>query len=304
MEIVEVNGVQLYKWNIGPSSYLVNPIDGARLLNWYISLADGATRDIIYWPENAPLGGDKIGEVYGGIPVLFPFCGASFANGKKGFWKTPKGELREMKMHGYALDGTFEVIMTTDFGFTAKFLPSAKCMEAYPYDYEFTVNYRFSDLSLSCELSLVNNGSEKMPWGAGLHPYFTLPWHKGATRKDYRLLHDAKKACNILADGSFAPIGVEKNSFGDVEMFNRIHTHLKTGIVKFGPKSGEEDITLKFGGGGKPDVGSCVVTWAESETAPYYCVEPWLSMPNTASSPRHFVEPKSQKSFLVEISLI
>ena len=105
-------------------------------------------------------------------------------------------------------------------------------------------------------------------------------------------------------DGSFIPAGVEKNCFSDPEICNRIHTNLKTGIIKFGPKSGEEDITVKFGGGGKPDVGNCFVTWSKSEQEPYYCVEPWMSLPNSASEPKHFVEPRSQKSFWVEISLI
>lgn len=304
MEIVKINGAKLYKWKVGPSSFLANPCEGARLMNWYISMADGMTRDIIYWPENAPYTGAKFGEVMGGNPILFPFCGANYANGKKGFWKSPEGEILPMKMHGYAIDGNFELVQSYDNGFISRFLPSRDAAEAYPYSYDFFVKYRFSDLSLSCELNLVNNGSVKIPWGAGIHPYFTMPWNAGASRRDYRIIHDAKKACNILEDGSFIPAGVEKNCFSDPEICNRIHTNLKTGIIKFGPKSGEEDITVKFGGGGKPDVGNCFVTWSKSEQEPYYCVEPWMSLPNSASEPKHFVEPRSQKSFWVEISLI
>ena len=246
MEIVEVNGAKLYKWKVGPSSFLANPAEGARLMNWYISMADGMTRDIIYWPENAPYTGEKFGEVMGGNPILFPFCGANFAEGRKGFWKSPDGQILPMKMHGYAIDGKFELVQAYDNGFTARFLPSAEASVAYPYSYDFFVKYRFSDLSFSCELNLVNNGSVKIPWGAGLHPYFILPWNAGAGRKDYRILHDAKKACNILDDGSFVPVGVEKNCFADSEIYNRIHTNLKTGTIKFGPKNGEEDVSQYF----------------------------------------------------------
>ena len=58
-----------------------------------------------------------------------------------------------------------------------------------------------------------------------------------------------------------------------------------------------------MGGGGKPEGGFCVVTWAESEDAPYFCVEPWQGAPNASANPKMFVAPESSKSFLVEISL-
>ena len=123
--------------------------------------------------------GDEFGSVRGGIPVLFPFAGASFAGEKRDFWKTPEGEVRPMKMHGYAKCGRFEPEMVSDFGFTALFKPDADCAEAYPYKYEFRVSYRFNELSLSCELTLKNLDSRKIPWCAGLHPYFLLPWGRG-----------------------------------------------------------------------------------------------------------------------------
>ncbi len=304
MEIVDANGLKLYKWNIGPSSFLMNPSDGARLMNWYVSMADGAVRDVIFWPENAPLGGEGFAEVRGGMPVLFPFCGASFAGGKKDFWKTPEGEVLPMKKHGFAMEGKFDDIHVSDFDFHAKYVSSEESKASYPYDYNFSVYYRFNELSLFCELRLENLGKERIPWGAGLHPYFTLPWIDGTSRRDYRFLSDAKKACYIGADGSFMPAGTDKSSFSDLELNNRIHTSLKTSAVRFGPKNGEEDVTLKIGGGGKPEVGTCVVTWSESPDAPYYCVEPWMSPPNSASKPLHYVAPSETKAFFIEISLM
>lgn len=100
MQSFEKSGQTLYKFTRGASSFVANIESGARLMNWSISLADGVVRDVVYWPENAPLGGGgEFGDVRGGIPVLFPFAGASFADGQKGFWKWNKKTLQIGRAH-------------------------------------------------------------------------------------------------------------------------------------------------------------------------------------------------------------
>lgn len=303
MEILNVGNSKLYKIEVGASTYLFRA-KGARLLNWYLSMADGYIRDVIHMPSNFDMTLGDFSKLRGGNPILFPFAGASWADGKKGFWKTPTGDTLPMRMHGYALDGDFDIIEMSDTALRAIFKPCDEAKIAYPYDYEFTVTYRFSELSFNCELMLKNNGSEKIPWGAGLHPYFQLPWHSGTTRKDYRLLCDAKKAYHINDDGTFIPADTSQNCFADEDIYNRIHTKLKTNVVKFGTKNGEEDITMKIGFEDSSNIATTIVTWSENDDAKYYCVEPWMNMPNSASKPVHFVDAGKSKSFVVDISLM
>ncbi len=303
MEILEVGDFKLYRIEVGASTFLLSS-KGARLLNWYLSMADGSTRDVIYMPDNLDLASADFSKLYGGMPILFPFAGASFVDGKSGYWKTPSGEVLPMRKHGYTSDGDFDITVMSDTSLKAYFKPSQEAREAYPFNYEFSATYRFSELSFNCELMLANNGSEPLPWEAGFHPYFQLPWHSGATRKDYRLLTDAKKAYHILEDGSFVPADVLQTCFADEDMQNRIHTKLKSGIVKFGSKNGEEDITMKIGFEDSSNIATTLVTWSESADAKYYCVEPWMNMPNSASKPVHFVDAGKSKSFVVEISLM
>ncbi len=301
---MEKIGESLLKFTHGASTFIVNATEGARLMNWSINLADGAVRDVIYWPANAPYSGEGFTKTLGGNPILFPFCGKSYVEGKEGFWMSPEGNLLPMKMHGYAKDGQFVIEAAHDSGFTARFIPSEECKIAYPYNYEFRVSYRFSELAFSCELNLKNNGDEKIPWGAGIHPYFTLPWHSGQTRKMYRLKHDAKKASRfIMETGAFLPEDLDKNCFDDAEFNNRILTNFKTSELSFGLKNGEEDVRMVINSGGRPDPALCVVTWSLNDESPYYCVEPWISVPNSASTPKQFVAPGSSKSFIVDISL-
>lgn len=239
MECFEDSGQKLYRFSRGPSAFVANH-RVRRAADELVGFARGRRgegRCVLAGRRAAWRRGDEFGSVRGGIPVLFPFAGASFAGEKRDFWKTPEGEVRPMKMHGYAKCGRFEPEMVSDFGFTALFKPDADCAEAYPYKYEFRVSYRFNELSLSCELTLKNLDSRKIPWCAGLHPYFLLPWGAGQTRKMYRLECDAKKAVRFLPDSAFIPEDIFKNCFADPEFNNRILTNFKTAKVAFGPRT-------------------------------------------------------------------
>ena len=304
METIEIDGAEIMRFNIGASAYLLNPREGARLINWNISMADGAVRDVIYWPEGKPLSGAEFTSADGGMFPMFPFGGPSYVDGKIGFWRSPDGYILPMKLHGYAYDGIFEVVFSSDFDVRLHFLPDAAADEAYPYDYDFFVQYRFRELSFSCELILKNNSSVKIPWGCAMHPYFCLPWSGGTERKNYRIATDAKKAYSFNGiDGSFVPADLADTSFDSPGLVNKIWTNLKTPVLRFGPKNGEEDVLINIGGG-TPDAGVSAVTWTRSEDSPFYCVEPWMSQPRSSENPKHFVEPGATKSFLAEISLV
>ncbi len=302
MEVLEFGKTKVYRIEVGASTYLVAS-KGFRLLNWFLTLADGSTRDVVYMPDNADLASADFAVLRGGMPILFPFAGVSFADGKRDFWKTPDGRVLPMKKHGYAIDGDFEIFEMSDTSLKAVYKPSAAARAAYPFNYEFSATFRFAELSFNCELMLVNNSGGPLPWGAGLHPYFQLPWHAGASRKDYRLMCEAKKVLHIKDDGSFEPADAAQNCFADADVCNRIHTKLKSNVVKFGSKNGEEDVSIKFGLDEKPELGATIVSWSESEDAPYYCVEPWMNPPNCASKPIHFVDAGKSGSFVVEFSL-
>ena len=69
-----------------------------------------------------------------------------------------------------------------------------------------------------------------------------------------------------------------------------------------------DDIVMRLEGGGSSPIqpsDQTIVTWSESETAPYYCVEPWMGPPNSPENKKglHFVPPKKTGVFSVEVSL-
>jgi len=305
MEIIDFQGHKIHKFTIGASTFLAYPEAGARLMNWHLHMADGSYRDVIHWPEDADL--DNIAHVRGGNPILFPFSARTFCDGEIEKWKGPDGLIRPMKMHGYARQGKFAIESAHDKGFIAKFLPSEACQEAYPYDYDFLVRYRFEQLAFYVDFELHNSGNAPLPWSAGHHFYFALPWHEDLARKDYIITTTAKKAFNQDNAGKLHPVKdfPDPASFGNEAICDLIRTKLKTNEVRFGPSGGEEDIVIRIGDTPRPDPWTTVVTWTMADDSPFYCVEPWMGPPNSPEHEKglHYVAPGKSAVFSVQVAL-
>jgi galactose mutarotase-like enzyme len=308
MQRIEYQGQELHRWNCGPSTYLADPARGARLLNWNIRHADGSFRDIIHWPEESDF--ENFSKVRGGNPILFPFAGRSVQGGRPGQWKGPDGQVRAMPQHGFARGADFEIVEADAKGFTAELQTDEAARECYPYDFSFRVSYEFHDLSLRVFLELENKGSEPLPWSAGHHFYFKLPWHANLRRSDYRFESAAKQCCTLGLDGALQalPKGwAEKNDFGQADLSDRAFTKLKGDSFRFGPRGGEEDITIRI----LPDcaaasANNAFMLWTENEESPFFCVEPWMGPPNAAGHGRglHHVGAGETARFGVEVSLV
>lgn len=305
MEKIPYLGQTITRWTVGPSTFLALPEKGARLMNWNFSLGDGSVRDVIYWPELASL--DDFHRIRGGNPILFPFCGRTFENGELNFWRTPDGVRRPMPQHGIARQGDFEVVRLDPRGFAAQLVPSDESREAYPFDYEFTVTYRFESLGLSCELSLKNLGREPIPWCSGHHFYFTLPWSDGRTRSDYRIRIPAREQLKQDARGQLVagPSLNPEESLENPALLDTLHTRLRTNQVKFGEHQRPGYVSVQIGTESVPRPDETFVTWTGDERAPYYCVEPWMGPPNASEHKRglQWVPPGETGTFSVSVSV-
>ena len=294
----------LQEFVVGSSRFLMAPETGFRLMQWNLQTATG-TRRILHWPEDT--GDLPVANVRGGNPILFPFSGRTFNKGVENTWRAPDGKKLPMPRHGFARNGRFAVSRPSEHEIIGKLLPGEADAEAFPFDYSFTVRYRFQELALQVDLCLENTGPDPVPWSAGHHFYFTLPWHAGARRQDYRLAMEARKCAYHGPDGKLVMDRDREacHDLSDTKLQDRIHWQLRHNRVSFGPKGGEEDVHLIIGGDPVPQKNFALVTWSESETAPYYCVEPWMGPPNAAEHGKglHWVGPGESQIFSVEVSL-
>lgn len=306
MDPLPYQGLTLTRWRVGQSTFLALPERGARLMNWSLELGDGSIRDVIHWPENADVA--NFPKIRGGNPILFPFAGRTYDQGEQNFWRAPDGARRPMPQHGFARQGHFKLAWTNAHGFAAHFVPDDEARAAYPFDYEFTVTYRFEPLGLVCELSLKNLGEEPLPWCPGHHFYFTVPWTENATRADYAIRVPATERWKHDPSGQLVPgpkLSSQEN-LTNPALLDTIHTGLRSAEVVFGEKNRPGDIRLRLGTDNVPPPNAAFVTWTADDQSPFYCVEPWMGPPNAPEHHRGLqrVAPRETGTFTVRIDLI
>jgi galactose mutarotase-like enzyme len=306
MERVPYEGLTLTRWNVGPSTFLALPERGARLMNWHVTHGDGSVRDVVYWPENAgPT--EEFFKVRGGNPILFPFNARTFDRGDIHFWRDPAGERRPMPMHGIARQGNFEVSRLDERGFAATFRPDDEARAAYPYDYEFTVIYRFAPLGLSCEFVLANLDTRPIPWSAGHHFYFTVPWDNGRSRAEYAIRIPSTRTLRQTPTGGLVPgpTLAPEGPLDRPDLVDTFHLGLKHNTVVFGPAGAPGEVAVRLGAEKVPPPEATFVTWTLQDDSPFYCVEPWMGPANAPETGvgLHWVQPGQTQSFVVEVAV-
>jgi len=305
MEKVSYLGQTLTRWRVGNSTFLALPEKGARLMNWNLTLGDGSVRDVLYWPEDADFA--SVAKVRGGNPILFPFSGRCFDKGEIFFWRAADGVRRAIPIHGLARQGDFKVTWLDARGFAAQFVPGDEARAAYPFDYEFTVTYRFEPFGLSCEFALTNLGAVPLPWSAGHHFYFTVPWSEGTKRGDYLIRIPATKRLKQDAAGHLVtgPTLLTDENLANPALIDTFHTALRGNEVVFGEKGRPGDVAVRLGTDKVPPPDATFVTWTLADDSPFYCVEPWMGPANAAEHKvgLHFVPPGRTDKFTVSVGV-
>lgn len=303
MEKIPYLGQTLLQWRVGNSTFVALPELGARLMNWNLKLGDGSIRDVLYWPETTTL--TDFDKVRGGNPILFPFNGRSFDKGDIHFWRDHEGTRRPIPIHGIARQGTFKVLYADNTGFSALFVPGDEAKASYPYEYEFTVTYRFEPLGLSCEYKVVNTGKVALPWCPGHHFYFTIPWTEDTKRSDYSVRIQADKTLKQNAQGLLTegPALKETENLAEPAIIDTFHTRLRSNEAVVSQKGNGGDIVVKVGTNKVPDPSATFVTWSLSPESPFFCVEPWMGPANAPENKvgLQWVEPRATATFNVSV---
>lgn len=306
MDTIEHNSDTPDRWQCGASTFIAQPGLGARLMSWHLKDAQGNERPILHWPQVA--NPDAFYKTRGGNPILFPFSGRSFYKGRRRSWQDPDGSVHPMPMHGFARNGVFDLVEKSENGFTAELQPTEDDQLAYPYKYRFRVIYEFEERSLRVVMTLENLDQRPIPWSAGHHFYFTLPWKSETSREDYLFKIPAEQCFSHAPDGSLAPIASFKSedTFGNYENSDRIFTQLNGDCAQVILKDSEEEIRVRIlqdTNTASPE--NAFVIWSETESSPFYCVEPWMGPPNSAEHGKglHMAYPGELSRFAVEISV-
>jgi galactose mutarotase-like enzyme len=299
-------GTEAFLWTVGESTIEAVPEIGARLMRWRI-----AGQDILHWPDTVA-SASEIPLVYGGNPILFPFPARCFHEGEALHWIAPDGRKRFMPMHGLARQGKFALSKVDERGFEAEFCPDEQAHEAYPFDYRFSVAYRFKPHGISCELVLENCGRQPIPWSAGHHFYFQMPLIDGRPISAHRVQIPATKACLVgpATKGELIPLPPFRpdEALDNPQLANAvIHYGLTSNEARLSVDSqgARRVITVSNGEQCPPPSGYAFVTWSPSLDGPFYCLEPWMGPSNSTEHQvgLQWVPPGRRSSHVVTVKI-
>jgi len=271
-------GQSVFELASDASRALIAPGYGGRLLNWTIG-----NQPIIHWPEDADWSSiDSIAHTRGGNPILFPFVARHYVDGVLGKWRDAAGVVRELPMHGFARDMVFEVVEATKGVLRMRLLPTSATRMMYPFDSVFDVIYELKENTLQATFETTNAGSDALPYYAGHHFYFSIPRDE---RKDWNIILPCSRwgRQDKVGEIDFFPAQKTQISLDDADLIDRFHLDFSQPRVLLQHKNSNRQIAIEM---------ECdnsvswfdVTTWTQAIDSDFFCVEPWLGLPNAIHS--------------------
>ena len=258
---------------LGADRVLISPHHGARVLRW-----EHEGREVIRWPDDADW--TQILKVRGGDPVLFPFVARHFVDGVNERWRDETGVVRTMPQHGFARDAAFEVVEASETLLRTRLSDSAATRDFYPFSFRFEVVVILHPGSrLEIRFETANPGSVPLPYYAGHHFYLALPH---GTRADWTLHLPCSAWGRQAPDGAIVrePATRSELNIADPALVDRFQIGPRTERVRLENRITGSRLIFDLPSDGDLAPWYAVTTWTEKTDSDFYCVEPWLGLPN------------------------
>jgi galactose mutarotase-like enzyme len=256
------------------SRVLVAPEFGARLLSWEV-----AGEPVIYWPESADWSSAaSIAHTRGGNPILFPFLGRHYVDGILGRWRNADGVVRELPMHGFAREMAFEVVEASAEVLRMRLQANDATRAMYPFEFTFDVAYRLEESTLEATFETANHGDRALPYYAGHHFYFVVPHDERAHR---HIELPCRTWGHQNSDGSvvFEPAQNTNTTLADNALIDRFQLDFFEPRVRLQNERTARGVAIgwdaEYSG-----LWRYVTTWTQAPDSDFFCVEPWLGLPN------------------------
>ncbi|MGF1678023.1 MAG: aldose epimerase [Candidatus Methylacidiphilales bacterium] len=248
----------------------IAPQYGARLLRWQVN-----GTDLLYWPEQPDW--SKPAKIRGGNPILFPFIARHFHQGNAAQWMD-EGTVREMPMHGFARDLPFTIIQQTPDQVLMRLTENECTLSYYPFRFIFDVEIALAHHLLRITFRTTNLSDRPLPCYPGHHFYFPVPAEE---RNHWRLEIPSLQTARQNPDGSicFHSSDYVQTSLSDRDLIDRMHLLEGPQPVRLYHQTGHPRLRFRFDHPNSIPWGA-VTTWTEAANSPFFCVEPWIGLPN------------------------
>lgn len=257
---------------------LLAPHLGGWLLRYAPHFEDRGWEEALYWSQEVVDRHPR--EMYAGNPILFPLVSWNRVEEKMGFYQW-QGRTREMPQHGFARRLPWEVIRRTPESVTMVLSDNEGTRENYPFSFLHQITYRLGDGRLYWDQKIENRGTGPMPFSAGFHPYLFVPLtDQGRRRESYIRIPACQKVSPV---GSWSGFTREPFSIREWSVNNELEgtlflTDMEKGELCLIDPFRKLEIVLNFESAPKHRF---VALWTRSPESPFYCLEPWTSLPNS-----------------------
>lgn len=237
-------------------------------------------------------------EMYAGNPILFPLVSFNHLPGNEHHYGWG-GRTFAMPQHGFGRRLPWTVVDQSETSVAMELTDSDLTRSQYPYPFRQRLTYRLADGRLHWEQVIENPSTEPLPFATGFHPYFAVPLSPNSRRAAcYVEIPDATQIFSQDKFVSFAskPFPSRNLSVEDDVSGTLFLTGLKKSELILADPESELEIILNWE---EAPQHQFVALWSRSTEEPFYCIEPWTSLPNvfTRAKDGDLVVLPPQKTF-------
>ena len=223
-------------------------------------------------------------------PILFPHAGKVVDNKI-----VAKGKTFEATQHGFARNMEHVLVDRDETTVVLELCANAETLAKFPYDFRLVSTFTLENDTLHHTLTVENLDEEKMPFGIGYHPAFTVPFDDKHQATDYELRFSQMESpiCinNLpygLMHGDYYQLGANIQTLGVDENLFQNDSHCMVNLQS-------QTLGLYEKGTGRGvvcNIGEFPYTllWSKPGMPKFICIEPWHSLPSSENGSTNWDE--------------
>jgi galactose mutarotase-like enzyme len=219
-------------------------------------------------------------EMYAGNPILFPLVSFNHLPGREHHYVW-KGQTYPMPQHGFGRRLPWSVVDQNESSLTLELNDSDATRPSYPFSFRQRLTYRLAEGRLHWEQVIENRSAEPLPFSTGFHPYFAVPLtEEGQRPACYVEIPECTEVVSQDQARAFSekPFPAQNlNVQTDVSGTLFLTRFRKRELAIVDPLS-ELEVLFNFE---EAPQHRFVALWSRTSQEPYYCIEPWTSLPNS-----------------------
>lgn len=224
-------------------------------------------------------------------PILFPYAGRK----KEGKFIV-EGKEYPAPSHGFIRNVEHSLVLKEDNMIIFEYKSNEESRKKFPYNFVFRTSYILSGHSVHHKIDITNIDSRSWGFGLGFHPGFNLPFDDKHKTEDYCIEFDTPQSPEVLTfsdrflldGGSYiyadnvTQIPLKDRFF---ENDSLIFSKLTAKTVSIVEKDSQRRIDFDV-----QDFPYVVLWSADTPTTKFFCVEPWLTLPDKESDSLNWEE--------------